>query len=318
MALEAHLNRTPMRTLAALALCISLSSAFAQTEPPAARLAEGYLAYGSFANPGLRLGLSDWRAMLPGSALLARDLRGFSRGDWQGGGYWGPGRFGRYGYEASSGDYATGSGFVGVGLDIARAAAPGTRFEQRLRIGAGIIGSEDLYGSWSRSLTGRYDTLISQQTGQMIFLDSTWTEGYSAYAYRSRIGVDASYIVRRASASRWSWHAGAGALLGFTHSGRAEVSRYTARYRQSYGSSFSYSERAILEEESFRLKSSLFAAAYAVLGLDFRLGRTSPFWSQLHFFAELRPMIQLSSLPGLSARIDSGAQSLFGLRLDLR
>lgn len=308
-----------MRPIALLILlsCSVHVAAQAQEAPRALQITEGYLAYGSSSNPNLRMGLSDWRAMLPGSALLARDMSGLSVNDWYGG-YWGGGSYSPRAYGYFDGGNSTGQGYVAVGLDLNRNTEAQHRFEQRLRVGVGIIGSEDLYGNWSRTLRGTYDTLISQQTGQMIFLDSSWTEGYSAYAYRSRAALDLSYVIRRVSASRWSWYAGAGLQLGFTHSGRAETSHYTYRRSEGYGNQPSRYEQSMLEEESFRLKGTAHASGFALLGVDFRLGRTSPFWSHLHLFTELRPSLQYSAYPGLPSRIDSGMQNFFGMRIDLR
>lgn len=309
-----------MRTARSIAIALGLYAACAQAQeqPVKPLIAEGYLGYGSFSNPVPRTALSDWRAMLPGSALLARDMAGLSAMDHYGGGYPGAGYYGPWGYRDGMDSYASGGGYAGLGLDLGRRAEPGARFEHRLRIGASVIGSEDISSRWSRSLSGRYDTLVSQQTGQMTYIDTTWSEAYSAYAYRSRAALDVSYIVRRASASRWSWYAGAGLLIGLTHGGRAETMHAITRWRDARGSYSSGYERTVLEEESFTLKSTFFGAAHATFGIDLRLGRTSPFWSQLHLFAELRPLLQLNAYPGLPARMDGGLQSFFGLRVDLR
>lgn len=214
--------------------------------------------------------------------------------------------------------YASGGAYAVLGLDLSRRAESWMRFEHRLRIGASVIGSGDISSRWSRSPSGRYDTLVSQQTRQMNYIDTTWSEAYSAYAYRSRAALDVSYIARRASASRWSWCAGAGLLIGLTHGGRAETKHSVTRWRDSRSSYSSGHERTALEEESFTLKSTFFGAAQAIFSIDLRLGRTSPFWSQLHLYAEPRPLLQFNACPGFPARMDGGLQSLFGLRVDLR
>jgi hypothetical protein len=57
----------------ALAMACATSS-FAQADEPHRGLAEGYLGGGSITVRDGGLSLPDWRSMLPGSALLQRDL----------------------------------------------------------------------------------------------------------------------------------------------------------------------------------------------------------------------------------------------------
>lgn len=287
----------------------------ASAQPPEGRslLAEGQAAYGVFVMPDRPIGQSDWRAMLPGSVLLKRDMSGSSPGWYGMGAYGSP-----YGYDIARGNYGSGSAYLGVGLDLGRPGEVEPRFEKRLRLGLNLAGYEDLYNSWGRTLTGVYDTLVSQQTGQMTFLDSSWTESYSAYATRERITVDATFMLRRASRSRWSWFVGAGLMVGTTYSGNAEVSHTITRSRDGSGGYPSFYEYRTIERETFRLDATLFAAAYALLGIDFRLGRTSPFWSDLHLFCEARPMLHWNAYPGLPSRMDGSSQHLFGFRFDLR
>ncbi len=278
------------------------------------RLTDGYAAYGAFVTRDRPVGLNEWRALLPESSLLQRDLSGFRSGwDYYGG--WFPGL---YGYGLSGATNGSGSGYLGVGFMLGKRDTLPTLFKQRLRLGVNAAGTEDIYGSWRRSLTGVYDTLISQQTGQAYYLDSTWSEGYWANAYRSRIAIDASYQIQRVSDSRWSWFAGAGFMVGLAYGGQASVQHYTERWKEGAGSGNSTYEWQELTRETYALRASLFAAVYASLGLEYRLGRTSPFWSQMSLYYEIRPMMHLISRPGVPSRFESAGQHLFGLRLNLR
>lgn len=297
--------RTRLLTIA------GISAMFANAQPtdaPAPLLADGYAAYGAFVTREQRVGLSEWHGLLPGSTLLQRDLSGLTGGLWD---------YGPWSNGYGTGRNGTGCSYLAIGLNPTRQTLD-HGFEQRLRVGFGFLGEESLYGNWGRTLTGVYDTLVSQQTGQMTFLDSSWTEGYTASAYRSRIAADLSYLIRRVSTSRWSWQAGIGIQVGVALSGQVELTHYTRRYRDHSGNRYDSSEYTVLDQESLRFGSSLFVSTYALLGLDYRLGRTNPFWSQLHLFAEARPMMTLSSLPGSAARFEPASQHLFGVRIDLR
>lgn len=207
---------------------------------------------------------------------------------------------------------------MGIGVALALGTWPVEKpvFEKRLKLGVQFGRTESLSGSWGRSLSGGYDTLVSVSTGQRYELDSTWSESYNATLDRSRVALDAAFILRKMSSSRWSWHVGAGALLGVDHDARASVSHTVARYKQ--GARNSDRERTTLAEESFRLRATPFVGFFGVLGIDFRLGLTNPFWSALHHFAEGRPGMMGFSYPNMPMRWAAGANSLFGLRVDLR
>ena len=274
-------------------------------------LADGLVSYGTVVQRSSAFGLSDWRTILPGSAILKEEM---PSGDW--GRYYG-------GYSNSFDPYApihygTGSVYLAVSLDMQRGASEATRFVKRLRIGLNSAGYDDAYGSWGRSLSGVYDTLVSQQTGHMIYLDSTWDETYTAYMTRSHMALDASYIMRKASPRRMTWYCGVGAMLGITYEGTADVSHRVTRYREGVSGNTSQIEQTLIASEQFRLRPTFFGAVDVLFGLDFTLGRASPFWSSLHLIAESRAMLHIGSYPGSPARLDEASQHLFGVRFDLR
>lgn len=294
-----------------LAVCLMTSGLLlaAHAQPAAgtaSNLAEGYLMAGPITQPTQGLSLDDWRRVLPNSQLLMQDVpseNGRSAG--------------RYDEVDDLGRAGALMTYAAVALDLGGNDAAGSKFEKRLRLGLGFLGAESGYGTWRRSKTGHADTLISQSTGELFFLDTTWTERYAVNTSRSRMGLDASFILRRVSASRWAWYVGLGAQLGSTFNGTARV---THTIERTSDDPFNYldEENTELGNESFRTRSQFWGAAYGTIGLDFRLGRTSPFWSMLHLCYELRPTVLISGQPGLPTRTEGASQSLFGLRFDLR
>jgi hypothetical protein len=107
-------------------------------------------------------------------------------------------------------------------------------------------------------------------------------------------------------------------LLGLAYGGRAWVTNFTERRRESLWGTYDSYERTVIAQEDHALPSALFTAVYASLGLEYRLGRHHPFWSQLSLGYELRPLMQLIARPGVPARFEGASQHLFGLRLNLR
>ncbi|WKZ65524.1 MAG: hypothetical protein QY325_12215 [Flavobacteriales bacterium] len=299
--------------LLALAGLLALPALHAQDEGAAARplIAEAYAAGLGFTLRESSLPAADWRSMLPASSLLREELpvRAF---DYP---WYGPedDRFD----DAPGMSRSSGGVYLGIGLDLDRAASSEARFTKLLRIAVAFGGGQQFSSSWGRSTTAVYDTLVSLSTGDRYELDSTWAESYIATVTRSRMAVDASFILSRNARSRFSWFVGGGLQLGFAHDARATVWHgVTTRLERHDGSD--ETERTTIAEESFRLDPALSLTAYGVVGIDFRLGRTSPFWSGLHLFSEVRPMLHAGAYPGLPARWSQGTQQLFGLRVDIR
>jgi hypothetical protein len=281
-----------------------------EQDPPggrASKLADAYLLYGVFFQRESFMDLSDWQAMLPGSALLHHaDIASDE-----------PGSHGR------SSRHGAGTLHFGVGLDLRRTENAGSVHTKQLRIGVLHSANNSNQGLWRRSMTGPYDTLVSQLTGEMYPVDTTWTERYSAYHEFTRLGVDLAIVLLNENTSLWSWQVGFGTLLGLTLNEEARVYRSVERRidRFSYGTAFhgtvDRSER--IGSEVFRNGPSLWAGTYVVLGTSCRLGRTHPFWSSLKLHYEARPTLLFSNFNGDVIRsMRAGGQHLLGLRLDLR
>jgi hypothetical protein len=178
------------------------------------------------------------------------------------------------------------------------------------------MGVDELANAWRRSLSGPYDTLVSQQTGEEILIDTTWSERTVASALFSRIGIAATYLLMGNNPSRWTWSIGAGASVGTTLNAQGSVDRFAgSEYlpydQRSYGIE-------LVESETFRIGNTIWGTAHGVFGLDYKLSKEHPFWSTLNLHYELRPTVQFGSLPGADGYAYGTVQQLFGLRIDLR
>lgn len=277
---------------------------------PSPLITEASLSFGFQLEGGALLSDDDWRRMLPGSSLLLDDLpqggRWANSGGFQPDFSRGQGLFNPFGVVSAS-----------TGLALFRNRAGESRYDNRLRVGVLYGGGDWAEGYWARSSSAAYDTLISMGTGELFVLDSSWSESYSASHSRSRIGVEASFIAHRITGSRFSWSVGVGLQLGAASSGYAEVTHSITRSteRPAGGSDYEYE---LLGSERFRTPATAYAGLHGLFGIDLRLGKTSPFWSALHLYAEMRPAIMLRSLPNLPAQAGGAWQNLFGLRIDLR
>jgi hypothetical protein len=293
-----------------LVLVLAPWCSFAQEGAPGL-LSNAYLSYGSGRLDLGATSVDDWRTILPNSALMQRDIpAGEGNGFFDNGYYYGPGVLGVF-------DGATsGAAYVGVGLKFGRKRLDTPSIENRVRIGLTYSGYESAFVSWGRSTTARYDTLVSQSTGQLFFRDTTYSERYSVGTSWSRIGLDLSQVLRRVSRSRWSWSLGYGTQVGAIFNTEAVVNYEITRTNLSYSGPNSYRNGSATAER-WRLNSTFWGSVYALAGLDFRLGKEGRFLQDLLLFYELRPMLLTSALPGMSAQLNGSVQQLIGIRFDL-
>lgn len=270
-------------------------------------LADGYLLYGIFIQRESFMDLSDWRAQFPNSKLL-KDAAIASN---------------TQGSHGRSSGRGPGTLQVGIGLDLSRKENGGSIHRKQLRLGILHSANNSNQGSWSRSITGPYDTLTSQLSGEVYAVDTTWTERYSAYHEFSRLGFDLAFVLLNENLTRWSWQVGFGALIGMTLNDEGRVYRTAERRIEdfSYGTAFleeiEYSER--IGKEIFPNGTSFWVGPYAVLGFSRRLGDTHPFWRSLHLHYEARPTLLFSNFHGDVVRsMRAAGQHLLGLRVDLQ
>lgn len=260
----------------------------------------GFLVHGN----GL-MTTQDWRNLMPGSEILDRAL---------------PDK------ESDLDDFDNANGSAAfetsVGLDLARSKGTDARFEKQLRLGVMFNSRTEQEGYWERSFTGPYDTLISSITGNEFLVDTTWTEAITARYNYSRVGLSASYILRKRTPGILSWYVGLGGLAGTTIGGSGQVDRRVGTTVEGVVGNDDYPEfndrSDTRETEEFHIASTGWGAVYALGGLDLQFGRKHPFWSTIHVFSEMRPTLFFNTVPGSPMRSSGAFQQLVGLRLDLR
>lgn len=163
-----------------------------------------------------------------------------------------------------------------------------------------------------------YDTLISTQTGETIFIDSITTRT-SFITYNSeQLRLDASVIYRTNPEARWIFFAGAGIAAGWAFNTFASVNATVNRNTQNADNSlgyFAYTNTDIdFTTELFSSRKGFGASAGIPMGIDWRVGRKHEFWKQVHIYYEFRPGINLTSIPELTTIIKAGMQHGFGFR----
>jgi hypothetical protein len=242
--------------------------------------------------------LADFKALAPNSALLNRDLTGYSSGS------------GYFGGDGSNINFS-----ALLGLQLRNAEGTGYRKSPLIRIGV-TYGTANLlnYGLYNSTST-RIDTLTSSQTGQVTYVDSIWSSSYNMNYYSEQIRLDASMIFRTNPEARWSAYGGLGVTAGMSINAYTTIDYSEYSYGSSY-SSFYYGGNGVFSSETIRNKTNFGFSTYIPVGVDFRVGNKREFWKHIHLYYEWRPQIDVTVVPEVRTVSQARVQSNLGLRIN--
>ncbi|MGC9332319.1 MAG: hypothetical protein ACP5DZ_10665 [Bacteroidales bacterium] len=167
-----------------------------------------------------------------------------------------------------------------------------------------------------------YDTLSSETTDNVVYLDSVTQHRYDMYYYSEQIRLDANFIYRSDPAKRFSFYVGAGISAGFSINAYSTISYERNKFVSSssesgsYVYTYQYHEPVVQKNERFTHKMNIGCMAYIPLGLDFRIGNKKSLWTELHLFIELRPGVNLVYIPELTTYTYGIFQRNFGVKYE--
>lgn len=257
-------------------------------------ISEAYIFGGSVTGKSEISGLYDLKTLAPSSQLLKSDFSNFNK------------------YPIAFSGY---SSILNFGIGISRLDKPGSGI---LRIAGSVSGGRNINGYYFNNRSYRIDTLVSQRTGEMTFIDSLVRETYDFSYSSSLVQIDVSLIWRTRNRNKLTLFGGAGITAGagistgtnikhmIISEGRSNVNTYY-RTDNNYKS----------ESEFFRNKSQTAAAAYFPFGLDYRLSKKHGFWKHLHIFHESRFRIEYYNIPEINKGILTRYSSSFGIRYNI-
>ena len=271
---------------------LNLSPLFAQK---AVTLAEFSIQNG-FSSPSQNqdpLGLADFQLLAPNAEILQQDLSDFDQYN----GF----IFNRRGNNNISGLY--------VGLRFNNWSNNNFLRAPVLRLG---INQEILSfngSSFYQDIRTPYDTLISSQTGNYMFVDSIATTSINMNYFSNKLAFDAAMIFQTTDEYRFSFHTGIGLNAGLTYNNRTEITKdesnsiiyFENGSAYNYYSSY-YGGFGAYEKENIKNKSGFFFSAYVPIGLDFRFGKNREFWKHMNLFVETRPSFNFQSIPEIGLR----------------
>jgi hypothetical protein len=245
--------------------------------------------------------LSDFSLLAPGSDILSNDFSAY-----QTNGYYFSG-----GLMRDNPFLSNSSNFQSIQLGLSFAKCP----KGTLRIGISNVHSELLNTAGFKYESYVVDTLISSQTGQMYYVDSSISNYYNGNYSNDQLRLDAAYIFEINAGKRWAFHAGLGLSIGMSY--RSTTTLLTEEYIQPYSGFESNANSENIESESYGNFMVMGGSAYIPLGINFKLGNKREFWKPFVIYNEFRPTIQLNSIPNNTVKFNVGFGSTLGLRYNL-
>lgn len=289
--------------LALFSLTVSIS-VFAQEQPKSVKkvaIHDIYIQTGFFSERNTNGTLSDFRPLAPQSVLLSNNMTDFT---------------GSMGFSLTSNTTSS----VMLGLQFSDKQKTIYKANPLLRIGISHFSGTTLTGGLRKEDRKPYDTLMSIQTGQITYVDSITVRSYGMNYSWEQLRLDGSLIFRTNPSSRWSLFTGMGITAGLSLNAHTDIYYSTSGRTETYygnetNSFRSYSGSGNTKTERHRNKNNFAASIFIPMGFDFRIGRNSEFWKRVHLFYELRPGINITSIPELRTIINSSIQHGLGLRV---
>jgi hypothetical protein len=210
---------------------------------------------------------------------------------------------------------------IQLGLSFRNKSRSDYKTNPLLRIGIMHISNNSISASSDAETSQPFDTLTSSQTNQVVYVDSITNRNYAIDYSSEQIRIDASLLFRSNQAARWSVMAGIGASYGVSINANTRVSysKYgNGELTFSDGEKVSiYGEESEFRSETFNNKMNSGYSIYVPLGVDFKIGKKREFWKHAHLFFELRPGINIHSIPELKTYRTVNVQQGIGLRVSL-
>ena len=248
-------------------------------------------------------GLQEARQLAPSSQILARDYSDFNSQGYA--------RLGNGGAD-----------FM-LGLQLRNKEKNGYR-NAFLRVGLGYAAGNSFAVHLSKVEQKPYDTLISNQTGDQIFIDSITTKNLEVNYYSSYLKLDVAHLWRTNDHGHWSFYGGVGVRATMGFNSYADVMYYESKGTMQEGKSvydyYHYGDKYnndVQENETYNGGTSFWGAFYLPLGVDVRFGDVNYFWKRIHVFAELRPGIDFGKIPKLDFAPYPFMQGGLGLRVTI-
>ncbi len=169
-----------------------------------------------------------------------------------------------------------------------------------------------------------FDTLVSQNNGNVYPVDSVRRE-FRTYEYSySFIQLDASLVARGKGEKRLTLYGGAGAMAGLNLAPTTSITQSKTSFIRIAGfqlpadSIFSNGERPQFETNQVRHSLGATMNIYVPLGVELRIFNPKTFLGRLLLFYEGRPMLSMILIPEHGVLADVGWMHQLGVRMRMK
>ncbi|MBI4930025.1 MAG: hypothetical protein HY841_04620 [Bacteroidetes bacterium] len=184
-----------------------------------------------------------------------------------------------------------------------------------LRLGVSYFSGSILSGGMYKFERKPCDTVYSTQTWQTIYIDSVTWRSYKMNYISDQIRFDGSFIFHSNIQTRFSLFTGLGITAGLSINTFTDIYYDKSDRTEDRGGSTRYYSSSMDISEKFVNKNNLGFSVYIPVGIDFRIGKKNAFWKQIHLFYELKPGINMTSIPELRDITNANFQHGVGLRV---
>ena len=296
-----------MKSINMFTVFILLTSFFASGQPssttlPKIKVIDFYLQNGIFTTGSMIATLEDFEKLAPHSTLLKKDFSGFSSTN------------------KKSLDQNSCFGVM-IGLHFLNKEKTIYRSNPVLKLGVSFFSGSSFYFKLNKEDRRPFDTLTSSITNDAIYIDSVTNYSYKMKYSSEQIRLDGALVFSTNPDARWSLYSGVGVTVGISINTNTDIIYSIDRRTESSNATYNIYEFRHRKnndqdkEETFRNKTNVAFSAYIPLGIDFRIGKKREFWKRLHLFYEMRPGINITTIPELGTFSSSLIQHSLGLKV---
>ncbi len=197
--------------------------------------------------------------------------------------------------------------------------------KQKLRIGfSGGSYQANWASDFYKETTYRLDTFVSQQTGEMYFVDSTHRQNLSYQHNAQMFNIHLNYLQTLNPQNKLSFYVGGGASLGMSLSNQVTVNysensdlgdpsaynyynnngNYGSGYGNNYNnnSSYNYNQNINIFETKTQSPTQNISA-FALTGLNWRLSNKNRFFKHINLFGEWQTGLQVNRMQEINNSI---------------
>ncbi|NND94284.1 MAG: hypothetical protein HKN45_05420 [Flavobacteriales bacterium] len=216
-------------------------------------------------------------------------------------------------FNSFNGAYSFGAG---IGLRFTSREFESLRSNPTLRLGLTYHNGSLLSYGESNTTTVRIDTLVSNQTGEEIYVDSVNTSILDAEYKTEQLRIDAAIIYRTSEEKKLTLFGGLGLTAGMTFNNQTEVYR-SERSEIEDGNNLSTNFLFEVEKRIYTNETSFALSAYLPFGTEYRISKSHPMWSKMHLKFEMRPSLTFVDIPEYDSLTLSEFHGLFGIRYEV-